>query len=130
MRFRLRLRFFCLCLVVSRADAHASWRARNSVTFSAMAHSDKQISRQISTIVFSSALVETLLIQLGNRALYVLFGSYKKTERIQLLVQCYFQTQKALQFALTLSLQLFSTSEVEGYRLSFFECRSVYYAKC
>ena len=78
LRFRLRLRFFCLCLVVSRADAHASWRARNSVTFSTMAHSDKQISRQISTIVFSSALVETLLIQLGNMALYVLFGSYKK----------------------------------------------------
>ena len=59
--------------------------------FSAMAHSDKQISRQISTIVFSNAVVETLLIKLGDSALYVFFGSYRKTERIQLLAPCYLQ---------------------------------------
>ena len=47
-----------------------------------MAHSDKEISRQISTVVFSNALVGTLLIKLGDSALYVLFGSYRKTERV------------------------------------------------
>ena len=31
----------------------------DDLNFLAMAHSDKQISRQISTIVFSNALVET-----------------------------------------------------------------------
>ena len=51
------------------------------LNFLAMAHSDKQISREISTIVFSNALVETLLIKLGESALYVLFGSYRKTDR-------------------------------------------------
>ena len=49
---------------------------------SAIAHKDKQISRQISTIVFSNALVETLLIELEDSALYVLFMSYRKTEQI------------------------------------------------
>ena len=58
--------------------------------FLAMVQSDKQISRQISTIVFSNALVETLLIKLGDSALYVLFGSYRKTERIQHLAPCLF----------------------------------------
>ena len=67
-------------------DAQASQRARNGdlkddLNFSAIAHSDKQISQQISTI-FSNALVETLLIKLGDSALYVLFGSYRKTEQI------------------------------------------------
>ena len=47
----------------------------DDLNFSAMAHIDKQISRQISTVVFSNALVETLLIKLGDSALYVLFGS-------------------------------------------------------
>ena len=47
----------------------------DDLNFSAMAHSDKQISRQILTIVFSNALVETLLIKLGDSALYVLFES-------------------------------------------------------
>ena len=41
-------------------------------------NNDKQISRHISTIVFSNALVETLLIKLGDSALNVLFGSYRK----------------------------------------------------
>ena len=97
---------------------------------SAMAHSDKQISRQISTIVFSNDLAEKLLIKLGDSALYALFGSCRKTERIQLLVQCYFQTQQALKFAFTPSPQLFSTREIERYRLPSFECRSVCCAKC
>ena len=50
----------------------------DDLNFSAMAHSDKQISRQILTIVFSNALMETLLIKLGDSALYVLFESYRK----------------------------------------------------
>ena len=55
----------------------------DDLNFSAIAHSDKQISRQTSTmIVFSNALVETLLTKLRDSALYVLFGSYRKTERI------------------------------------------------
>ena len=54
----------------------------DDLNFPAMAHSDKQISWQISTIVFSNALMETLLIKLGDSALYVLFGSYRKTEQI------------------------------------------------
>ena len=58
--------------------------------------SDKQICRQISTIFFSNALVETSLIKLGDGTLYVLFGSYRKTERLQLLAQCCFQTQQVL----------------------------------
>ena len=49
---------------------------RSILNFSATAHSDKQIS----TIVFSNAFVETLLIKLGNSDLYMLFGSYRKTE--------------------------------------------------
>ena len=48
----------------------------DELNFSAMAHSDKEISRQISSIIFSNALVKTLLIKLGDSALYVLFGSY------------------------------------------------------
>ena len=48
----------------------------DDLNFSAMAHSDKQISRHISTIVFSNALVETLLLKLGDSALY------RKAERI------------------------------------------------
>ena len=95
------------------------------VNFSAMGYSHKQRSRQISTIVFSNVLVETFLIKLGDSTSYVLFGSYRKTERIQLLAQCYFQTQQALQFAFTLSPPLFSTRETEGYRLSSFKCQSV-----
>ena len=49
-----------------------------------IAHGDKQISQQIWTIVFSNALMETLLVKLGDRdsTLYVLFGSYRKTEQI------------------------------------------------
>ena len=54
----------------------------DDLNFSAMVHSDKQISRQISTIVFSNALVEALLVKLGDSALYVLFGSDRKTKRI------------------------------------------------
>ena len=54
----------------------------DDLNFSAMAHSDKQISRHISTIVFSNALVETLLLKLGDSALYMFFGSYRKAERI------------------------------------------------
>ena len=46
--------------------------------FLAMTHNDKQRSRQISTIVFSIALVKTLLIKLGDSALCMLFGSYRK----------------------------------------------------
>ena len=38
----------------------------NDLNFSAMAHADKQISRQISTIVFSNAFVKALLIKLGD----------------------------------------------------------------
>ena len=38
----------------------------SDLNFSAMAHADKQISRQISTIVFSNAFVEALLIKLGD----------------------------------------------------------------
>ena len=50
---------------------------------SAMAHSRQtNITQQISTIVFSNALMETLIIKLGNSASYVLSGSYRKTERI------------------------------------------------
>ena len=37
-----------------------------------------------------------LLIKLGGSALYVLFWSYRKKERIQLLAPCYFQTQQVL----------------------------------
>ena len=44
--------------------------------FSAIAHSDKQISLQIS-----ATSVEMLLIELGDSALGVLFGSYRKTEQ-------------------------------------------------
>ena len=102
----------------------------DDLNFSGMVHSDKQISRQTSTIVFSNTLVETLLIKLGDSALYVLFKSYRKTERIQLLAQCYFQTKQALQFAFTLSPQLFSTRETEEYILSSFECWSVCCTKC
>ena len=54
---------------------------KDDLNFSAIANRDKQISRQISTIVFSNALVETL-IKLGDNALYVFFGSYRKTEQI------------------------------------------------
>ena len=54
---------------------------KNDLNFSAIAHCDKQISGQISSIVFSNALVETLLIKLGDSGLYVLFGSYR-TEQI------------------------------------------------
>ena len=57
-------------------------KMKDDFNFSAIAHSDKQISQQISTIVFSNALVKTLLIKLGDSALYVLFGSYRKTEQI------------------------------------------------
>ena len=64
--------------------------------FSAMTHSDKQISRQISTIVFSNTLLEALLMKLVDSAFYMLFRCYRKTERIQLLAPCYFQTQQAL----------------------------------
>ena len=106
-------------------------KMNDDFNFLAMAHSDKQISRQISTIVFSNTLVETLLIKLGDSTLCVLFASYRKSERIQLLAPCYFQTQRALRFAFTLSSQLrISTRETEGYRLSSFECRSVCSAKC
>ena len=71
------------------------------------------------TIVFLNALVETLLIKLVDSALYVLFGSYRKTERIQLLAQCYFRTQQALKFAFTPSSERFSTREIEGYTVLF-----------
>ena len=57
-------------------------KMKDDLNFSAIAHSDKQISRQISTIVFSNALVETLLIKLGDNALFELFASYRKTEQI------------------------------------------------
>ena len=53
----------------------------DELNFSSMAHSDKQISQQISTIVFSNALVETLLKKLRDSALHVLFRSYRKTEQ-------------------------------------------------
>ena len=53
---------------------------KEDLTFSVIAHRDKQISRQISTIVFSNALVETLLIELGDSALCMLSGSYRKIE--------------------------------------------------
>ena len=86
----------------------------DDLNFSAMAHSEKQISRQISTIVFSNALVSWWK---RYSALYVLIGSYRKTERMQLLAPYYFQNQQALQFAFTLSPQLFSTRETVGYRL-------------
>ena len=46
----------------------------DDLNFSGHGPSDKQISRQISTIVFSNALAETLLTKLGDSALYVLFG--------------------------------------------------------
>ena len=62
----------------------------DDLNFSAMAHSDKQLSRQISTIVFWNASEKTLLIKLGNSALYLLFGSYRKTERIPFLAPCLF----------------------------------------
>ena len=38
----------------------------NDFNFSAKAHGNKQISRQISTIVFSNALVEMLLKKTGR----------------------------------------------------------------
>ena len=53
----------------------------DNLNFSAMAHSDKQISRQTLTSVFWNALVETLLIKLGDSALYVLFESYRLFRR-------------------------------------------------
>ena len=74
------------------------------INFSAIAHSDKQVSLQISTIVFSNALVETLLIKLGDNAFYVLLAEViEKQNKLQLLAPRYFQTQQALQFAFTLS---------------------------
>ena len=54
---------------------------KDVLNFSAIAHSDKQISRQISTVVFSNALVETLSVKLGDSALYVLSRSYRKNRR-------------------------------------------------
>ena len=105
--------FVCLCklMVVSRADVRASWCARNrennDLNFSARAHSSTNIyPGKKPTIVVLNALVETLLLKLGDSALYVLFGSYRKTERIQLLAPCYFQTQQALQFTFSLSPQM------------------------
>ena len=64
---------------------------RSILNFSAKAHSNKQVSNTI----FSNALVETLLIKLGDSALYVLFRSYKKKKqnKLQLLAPCNFQTQ-------------------------------------
>ena len=62
-----------LFLVVSKSDTHASRRAKkgmkDDLSFSTIAHGDKQISLQISTIVFSNALLETLLIKLGDSIL-------------------------------------------------------------
>ena len=77
---RFRLRFFCFCFWLCRGlmrkrHGVTEIEMNNDLNFSAMAHIDKQISRQISTIVFSNALVETLLIKLGDSALYVLFES-------------------------------------------------------
>ena len=51
----------------------------DDLNFSAMAHSDKQISQQMSTIVFSNALVETLLIKLADNALYMFFRKRTNT---------------------------------------------------
>ena len=42
--------------------------------FSAMAHSDKQISRQISTIVFSNAVVEQYHLSLHGLCFYSCTG--------------------------------------------------------
>ena len=51
------------------SDTRYSVRWPRFFNFSAIAHSDKQVFRKISTIVFSNALVETLLIKLGDSAL-------------------------------------------------------------
>ena len=53
---------------------------KDDLNFSAMAHSDKQISRKILTIIFSNALVETLLIKLGDSALYIRAVTEKQNE--------------------------------------------------
>ena len=71
----------------------------------------------MSTIFFSNALVETLLIKLGDSALYVIFESYRKTERIQLLAQCHFQNGAVAAF--TPNPQPSLTRETEEYGLIF-----------
>ena len=103
----------------------------NDFNFSAKAHGNKQISRQISTIVFSNALVEMLLKKkLGDDTLY-LRELQKKKERKKLLAPCLFSNAAGAPFAFTLSPQLrISTRETEGYRLTSFKCRSVCCAKC
>ena len=55
---------------------------KDDLSFSAIVHSDKYPAWQIPTVVFSNDLVETLLIKLGESALCVLFGSYRKTKQI------------------------------------------------
>ena len=83
LMFRLRYSYFWLCRRLMRMHHGVpEIEMKDDLNFSAIANRDKQISRQISTIVFPNALVETLLIKLGDNALYVLFGSYRKTEQI------------------------------------------------
>ena len=72
-----RVEVFCTCVTACQ-----TMKDERYLNFSAIAHSDKQISLRISSIVFSNASVGTLLIKLGDNALYVLFGSYIKTEEI------------------------------------------------
>ena len=67
----------------------------------AMAHSDKQISRQKTTIVFPIALVETKIVLYTCSS-----GVTEKQNELLLLAPCYFQMQQVLQFAFTLSPQL------------------------
>ena len=72
-----RIEVFCTCVTACQ-----TMKDERYLNFSAIAHSEKQISLRISSIVFSNASVGTLLIKLGDNALYVLFGSYIKTEEI------------------------------------------------
>ena len=127
MRFQLRFSF----LVVSTADAHASRRTRNRDELRPWSTATNKYPSKYRLSSFQMPqLAETFSVKLGDSALYLLFGSNNKTERIQLLAQCYFLTQQVLQFAFTLNPQLFPNREIEGYRLSSFQCRSVCCAKC
>ena len=54
----------------------------DDLNFSAIAHSGKHWNILANIDYrFYNALVEALLIKLGDSALYVLFGSYRKTEQ-------------------------------------------------
>ena len=64
---------FSLCRGLMRTRHGVPEIEKNDdLSFSAMAHSDKQISQQMSTIVFSNALVETLSIKLADSFIHVL----------------------------------------------------------